>query len=149
MARNVSFEEFRGDLTEEELSTLIKLAKKRRTIYLIGHLCCFALAMLVSLITQWISITESSYMVIYIMSMIPALAMGIFAGFGCWTHNVLCFMTSRGRRDGGGITSIIWALFGGIIIPLIVIFVCKNMFPYKSILGWGKTGITFTNDNRL
>lgn len=149
MARNVSFEQFRGDLTEDDLDALIKLAKKRRTIYLVVYLCCFALAILVSSISQWIKLPESAYMVVYVISVIPAIGMGLFAGFGAWTHNVICFMASRGRRDGGGFASIIWALFGGLIIPLIVIFICKNIFPYKSILGWGKTGVTFTNGNRL
>lgn len=148
MARNASFEQFRGDLTEADLANLIKLAKKRRLIYIVGHIICFAVAMLVQLIAQWVA-NESNFMVFTIISAIPVLAMGIFAGLGAYTNNIVCFMTSRGHRDGGGLGSIIWALFGGLIIPLITIFACNYTFPYKSILGWGKTGITFTGGNRL
>lgn len=142
MARNTSFEQFRGDLTEADLAKLVKLAKKRRMIYIIGHICSYAVALLIGLLSLLVP-------VVYYAAVIPMVAIGIFAGFGCWTHNVLCFMTSRGRRDGGGITSIVWALFGGIIIPLIVIFACNHLFPYKTVLGWGKAGVTFTNANRL
>lgn len=148
MARNASFEQFKGDLTEADLANLVKLAKKRRLIYIVGHICCVVVAILVQLIVQWVA-KESNFMVLSIIIAIPILAMGIFAGLGAYTNNVICFIASRGRRDGGGLTSILWAIFGGLIIPLITIFACNHTFLWKKILGWGKSGVTFTNGNRL
>ncbi len=142
MARNASFEQFRGDLTEADLATLVKLAKKKRMIYIIGHLCSYGVAILIGLLSMLIP-------VIYYAAVIPMIAVGIFAGLGAYTNNIICFVASRGHRDGGGIGSVLWAILGGIIIPLITIFVCNHTFPWKNVLGWGKTDITFTNNNRL
>lgn len=142
MARNASFEQFRGDLTEADLATLVKLAKKKRMVYIIGHICFYVVAILIGLLSSVIP-------VIYYAAVVPMIAVGIFAGLGAYTNNIVCFVASRGHRDGGGFGSILWAILGGIIIPLITIFVCNHTFPWKKVLGWGKTDITFTNNNRL
>lgn len=142
MAKNISFEEFRGSLTNEELNTLVKLSKKKRSSYLIGHICCLVLGLAFILLASYRPI----FGVYSILIEIPfIIAMGIFAGLGCWTHNWICFITSRGKR-GGGFTSFIWALFGGLIVALIVIGICCKKVPYKTVLGWGKSNIFDDND---
>ena len=132
-----SFEEFRGNLTEDDLAQLVTIAKKKRKVYLLAQLCGYAVAVLCSLLPTWIPAMP------FYIGLIPMVAVGICAGLGIYTHNMICFIASRGHRDGGGIGSIIWMILSGIIIPLIVIVVCNRTFPWKSVLGWGKTDISF------
>ena len=136
------FSEFRGDLTDDELRMLVKLAKKRRMIYLIIHVAIFMVAFLATVIVENLSLDSSTVVTSVLLGSLGIL-MGIFAGFGCWTHNVICFVSSKGNKQGGGIVSVIWAIFGCLIVPLVIVTICKFIFPYKSILGWGKAGITF------
>lgn len=143
MARNSTFEQFKGDLTEADIQNLIQLAKKKRTKYIVGFLISYACLIVITLISTRIDIGSWLFTVVYILNLAGAISFGIFAGLGCYANNVIAFLTSRGRRDGGGLGSIIWALIGGLIIPLIVIFVCNKSMP-KKVLGWDKTDITFT-----
>ena len=80
-------------------------------------------------------------------AMIPVILyalIGVVVGFGVYANNMVGFLSSRGRRDGGGALSILWAIVGGIIIPLIVNYVCGKSVP-RAILGWNKTDITFVS----
>lgn len=129
------FESFREGLNEADISNLISLAKKKRNLYAILHISIFGGALLISLLATALKIN-------FLMMLYPFLCLpiGIVCGFGVYTHNVICFVTSRGRRDGGGVSSILWASLGGFIIPLIINVVCSRMVP-KKILGWDKAGI--------
>ena len=137
MARE-DFEIFRGDLNEEEIALLIRLAKKRRNVYALiwlgGLVLCGILAFALGTLGT-------------VGAMIPAilyLLLGFVVGFGVYANNMVGFLSSRGRRDGGGALSILWAIVGGIIIPLIVNYVCGKSVP-RAILGWNKTDITFVS----
>lgn len=138
MARE-DFEVFRGDLKEDDIALLIKLAKKRRNIY--------ALIWLGGLLLSGVLAFTLGSVGGAVGAMIPVILyalIGVVVGFGVYANNMVGFLSSRGRRDGGGALSILWAIVGGIIIPLIVNYVCGKSVP-RAILGWNKTDITFVS----
>ena len=133
------FEAFGGDLKEDDIALLIKLAKKRRNIY--------ALIWLGGLLLSGVLAFTLGSVGGAVGAMIPVILyalIGVVVGFGVYANNMVGFLSSRGRRDGGGALSILWAIVGGIIIPLIVNYVCGKSVP-RAILGWNKTDITFVS----
>ena len=133
------FEAFRGDLKEDDIALLSKLAKKRRNIY--------ALIWLGGLLLSGVLAFTLGSVGGAVGAMIPVILyalIGVVVGFGVYANNMVGFLSSRGRRDGGGALSILWVIVGGIIIPLIVNYVCGKSVP-RAILGWNKTDITFVS----
>lgn len=129
MAQTISFDEFRNGFSDEELAIFVKCAKKRRLIY---FLVCLGLFVIFTLLVY--SISPNTFW-LYIPALIVAALMGIFAGFGCFANNMVRFVKSQGRRDGG-ILSVIWALWGGVVVPLIVLAVCRRVNAFGTVLGW-------------
>lgn len=137
MTGKISFEEFRGDLTDEGLSVLIKCAKKRRLIYFLVHLGIdIILWLLVSIVMPNLVDPMAQTFVWWVIpiSIVTALT-GIFAGFGCFANNMAHFAESRGGKDGG-IISTLWCLWGGLIIPLITLKICVKVNSFRTVLGF-------------
>lgn len=143
MAR-ADFEQFKGDLTENDLSTLLKIAKKKRTVWFIGWVGTLVVYFVWATLVGFLPASELTLTISQVLSWIALAFMALFAGLGAYTHNVCCYVASRGRKENGGIVSIIWAFIGGVVIGGIVAYICNRAFPI-SVLGWKKTGITFTN----
>ena len=93
MARE-DFEAFRGDLKEDDIALLIKLAKKRRNIY--------ALIWLGGLLLSGVLAFTLGSVGGAVGAMIPVILyalIGVVVGFGVYANNMVGFLSSRGRRD--------------------------------------------------
>ena len=139
MAR-ADFKHFQGDLTEEDLNTLLKIAKKKRTFWFFCWIGTIVAWLVLAIVLDLLHVNIS----VPILPWIALPLVALFAGFGTYTHNVCCYVSSRGYKDGGGFISGIWAFIGGLVIGGIVAYICNRLFPI-SILGWRKTGISFNN----
>lgn len=138
------FEQFKGDLTEDDLSNLLKIAKKKRTFWLICWVGTLAVYFVLATLIGFLPMNDVTLTISQVLSWIAIAFMVVFAGLGAYTHNVCCYVASRGSKNGGGILSIIWAFIGGVVIGGLVAYICNRTFPI-SVLGWKKTGVKFTN----
>lgn len=143
MAR-ANFEQFKGDLTEDDLSTLLKIAKKKRTFWFICWVGTLVIYFVLATLVGLLPMSEVTLTISQVLSWIALAFIALFAGLGTYTHNVCCYVASRGCKDGGGIVSIIWAFIGGVVIGELVAYICNRAFPVN-VLGWKKKGIKFTN----
>ena len=126
--KNITFNEFRKGLSDAELEIFVRNASKRRNVYLLICIALYAVAI-------FFVITANTADWLYVPLFVIEILKGILSGFGCFANNMVRFVKSKGRKSGG-IISVLLALLGGLIIPLVVIAVCRRSCPYKTVLGW-------------
>lgn len=136
MARSISFEEFRGNLTEQDLNNLVRIARKRRTIYIIGWLISFALIIFIDQITWAIFKQEIPY-----VGFVTIPLLGTFASLATYTHNMVCYVKSRGRRKhGNALVVLLGTVVCGVVIGVVITILLDIIAPF-GVLGWKKAGI--------
>ena len=134
------------ELTQEEKELLLKIITKRRNIYMLAWLIAFAVAFGLNILNSTVFNTEAmlgAYNVVLIIIGICGLASAICASLVVWCINNIRMVKTDGRKGGGGLLWILFLLLGGIIIPIIIVWILRKVAPklgYKAIGLSGDSG---------
>lgn len=137
MKKEELYQTYTKNFTSDELENMKARAKKRIRFFF----ALFLLAVAVGVIVILLAILFGSEALLPVIPavIIPFLILwGVFAGCGCFANNIYRILKSHGKKSGGLIT-LFWALYGGLLVPLIVISVCNRSLgkPFTlRILGW-------------
>lgn len=116
--------------SEEEKLETMKVLKKRRMIYVIIALCGYPVG--VGLGFGIGAFTNTTVSIIILA--VAAVIWGVAAGFAALCNNQYAFVASDGKKEGGGITSILLCLLGLILIPYGTVMLCAKFRPLSELV---------------
>lgn len=109
------------ELTDEDIEIIVDTIKKRRRKYILAWVICIAIAVVFNILA---GVLELDAMVI--VAGLGSLASAICASLVVWCINNIRFFESRGAKQGGGLLWILFIILGGIILPIIIVWILRK-----------------------
>ena len=121
--RTAQFDEWVDGASEETVEEMIKTVKKRKNIYSLIWLA----ATIVTAVC-WFGVSESPEFFILIL-------MGIPMGLILFCRNNLVQLKTRGNKKPGAISTWIYLILGGVLMPILLVLIASKTSLGSKILG--------------
>ncbi len=120
----------------EVVQKLIEGTKKRKKLYILICFLLIAASVVVAMLLGKVNYSGGMFYVVIAVLMILGILLSIFAGFAINTANVITFFNTKGNAWRASFIYVaFFSILGGIIIPLIVNFICFKISA-TGVWGW-------------